>query len=248
MRRCVHHRASSHRSAPADPGLTQDEVAAYIARLDLEPPLQPTLESLRALVKAHLLHVPFETLSSALKEEAKLDDVHSVVHKIVVRRRGGICYETNGAFAALLSALGFHTKLMGSRVNYNAAHEGSSNAADAAAAPFYGPPMDHLTLCVTIAGRDYLADVGWGRFTSQPLDLGYDGVQHDRFGEFEIKHAQAGDLEVYRNGKVMFCIETRERQLAEFAATCWMHFTLPASPLTQVRLPLHCTADSCNSM
>ena len=45
--------------------------------------------------------MPFENLSIHLDEPIVLEEA-ALVDKLVHRRRGGFCYELNGAFAALL--------------------------------------------------------------------------------------------------------------------------------------------------
>ena len=55
--------------------------------------------------RAHLMTVPFENLSIHLDEPISLAEA-DLVTKIITRRRGGFCYELNGAFALLLEALG----------------------------------------------------------------------------------------------------------------------------------------------
>jgi len=67
---------------------------------------RPSIDLLRALHRAHLFTVPFENLDIGLKREIICNEAR-IVHKIVNERRGGFCYELNGAFAALLRALGF---------------------------------------------------------------------------------------------------------------------------------------------
>ena len=77
--------------------------------------------------------------------------------KIVNEKRGGFCYELNGAFAALLRALRFRVTLLSGRV---ARQDGS-----------YGPEFDHLTLRVDLE-EPWLADVGFGDCFLEPLRLG----------------------------------------------------------------------------
>jgi arylamine N-acetyltransferase len=57
------------------------------------------------LHRAHLMTVPFENLSIHLSEPISLADV-DLIEKIVTSRRGGFCYELNGAFGLLLEAMG----------------------------------------------------------------------------------------------------------------------------------------------
>src|SRR3712207_4121225 len=75
--------------------------AAYVRRIDYYGSLEPTLETLRALPRAHMIAVPFENLDIREGRALVLDEV-GLFDKIVHRRRGGFCYELNGLFAALL--------------------------------------------------------------------------------------------------------------------------------------------------
>jgi N-hydroxyarylamine O-acetyltransferase len=68
------------------------------------------------------------------------------VQKIVRQRRGGFCYELNGAFATLLTAAGYAVTLLSARV---------ANAEGIASKEF-----DHLTLRVDLE-ESWLADVGF---------------------------------------------------------------------------------------
>jgi N-hydroxyarylamine O-acetyltransferase len=79
------------------------------------PPPPPTIEGLRRLHTAHLERIPFENLSIHLGEPIALEP-EALVAKIVDRRRGGFCYELNGAFATLLRSLGFDVTLLAARV------------------------------------------------------------------------------------------------------------------------------------
>ncbi len=61
------------------------------------------------------MKVPFENLSIHLGEPISLADA-DLLAKIVGGRRGGFCYELNGAFALLLSAIGFDVERVAARV------------------------------------------------------------------------------------------------------------------------------------
>ncbi|HEV3173055.1 MAG TPA: arylamine N-acetyltransferase [Actinocrinis sp.] len=144
----------------------------------------------------------------------------ALVEKIVARRRGGFCYELNGAFATLLQALGYRVTLLAGRVY--------SEKNDA-----FGPPFDHLALRVeaqdTGDGGPWLVDVGFGRHCVLPLRLEDRGDQHDPGGVFRINETGEGDLDVYRDGELQYRLEQRPRALADFEATCWWQQTAPDS-------------------
>src|SRR5882762_11252525 len=91
------------------------DIKAYLQRINYLGSLVPTAQTLRELQVAHLQTVPFENLSIHSAEPIILDD-DALFEKIVVRRRGGFCYELNGLFAALLRDLGFEVKMLSAQV------------------------------------------------------------------------------------------------------------------------------------
>ncbi|MFF6779912.1 arylamine N-acetyltransferase [Streptomyces sp. NPDC012510] len=199
---------------------------AYLRRLGVEHPAWPTVEVLRELHLRHLRAVPFENLSIHLGEEIVLEE-RRLLDKVVGRRRGGFCYELNGLFGALLAALGYDVTLLAARVY---GEEGR-----------LGIPYDHLALRVrTVDGGDWLADVGFGANSHCPLEFGARGEQEDPGGTFRVVEAdreseggEFGDLDVLRDGKPQYCLETRPRVLGDFVAGAWWHSTSPASHFTR---------------
>ncbi len=75
------------------------DVAAYLARIAYRGPTEPTAETLRGIHHAHLLSLPFENLDIPLGRRILLDEA-AILRKVIEQRRGGFCYELNGAFAA----------------------------------------------------------------------------------------------------------------------------------------------------
>src|SRR5712671_3170173 len=117
---------------------------AYLQRINYAGSLAPDNETLRLLHLAHLRTVPFENLSIHTNDAIVLDD-DALFEKIVVRRRGGFCYELNGLFAALLRELGFEVELVSAQV---ARTDGG-----------FSPDFDHMALLV-VRDERWLADVG----------------------------------------------------------------------------------------
>ncbi|HEY8472922.1 MAG TPA: arylamine N-acetyltransferase [Natronosporangium sp.] len=191
-------------------------VEEYLARIGAARPARPDPMALRDLQVRHLRTVPFENLSIHLGEEIVLDQ-DALVEKVVRRRRGGFCYELNGAFAALLTALGFRVTMLAARVT--------------AAGPDR-PLFDHLALRVDLA-EPWLVDVGFGSFSRHPLRLDERGEQTDPDGTFRIVEREYGDLEVFRDGEPQYRLETRPRTLADFEPTCWWQRTSPQSHFTR---------------
>ncbi|MFJ5207300.1 arylamine N-acetyltransferase family protein [Streptomyces nigra] len=205
------------------------EIDAYLSRLGAERPARPTADALRELHLRHLRTVPFENLSIHLGEEIVLEEKR-LVDKVVGAGRGGFCYELNGAFGALLGALGFEVTLLAARVHGN---EGR-----------LGIPYDHMALEVRTAdGGAWLADVGFGAHSHHPLALGTGEEQVDPAGVFRIVEAgpdaagvrggREADLDVVMDGRPEYRLERRPRVLADFVSGAWWHSTSPASHFTQ---------------
>ena len=194
----------------------------YLNRIGARRPASPAAEALRDLHVRHLLAVPFENLSIHLGEPIRLDG-KSLFDKIVLRRRGGFCYELNGAFGRLLRALGFP-------VSYLAAGVFGEGGA-------LSPLFDHMVLGVD-AGGSWLADVGFGDHSLHPLRMDDAGAQPDPHGTFQVSKTPEGDLDILRDGKPQYRVETRPRRLEDFAPACWWQQT---SPDSHFRRSLICT-------
>jgi len=200
------------------------DVRAYLDRIGYSGGIEATAENLRALHRAHLLTVPFENLDISLGRKIVVDE-EAILKKIVELRRGGFCYELNGAFAALLRALGFHVTLLSARV---ARSDGGE-----------GPEFDHLTLRVDLE-QAWLADVGFGDSFLEPLRLETETEQADPAGTFRL--VEDGDRWQMQkresNGDwiAQYSFSLLPRRLEEFEGMCHVHQTSPKSSFTQKRI------------
>lgn len=136
------------------------DVDRYLERIGLTEPPPIDLEGLELLQRAHLSSVPFENLDVFYRRGVRTDADWSVP-KIVDRRRGGWCFELNGAFAQLLSGLGFPVRRLAATVLYGS----------------HSPMPTHMTIEVAL-DRPYLVDVGFGDSFIRPLPLDSPGP-HD---------------------------------------------------------------------
>jgi N-hydroxyarylamine O-acetyltransferase len=200
--------------------ITDDMVAAYLARIGVPGMLALDAGGLRDLHRAHLLAVPFENLSIHLGEPISLDEA-DLIDKIVARRRGGFCYELNGAFACLLESLGARVKRVSARVYGDGGK--------------LGPPFDHLALIVRLPDETgpWLADVGFGSHSTYPLSADARTGQGDPGGRFLLTGQPDGDIDVIKDGRPQYRIESRERALDDFVPTCWWQQTSPRSHFTR---------------
>ena len=91
------------------------DVDAYLARIGAERPQALNPQSLQKLVRAHLEQVPFENLELTENQTQPSLEPESLFQKVVLRRRGGYCFELNKLFYLLLQSLGYDCHCVGVR-------------------------------------------------------------------------------------------------------------------------------------
>jgi N-hydroxyarylamine O-acetyltransferase len=198
-------------------------VEHYLSRIDYQGSIAPTLDTLRQLHRAHLLAVPFENLDIHLGREIVLDETR-LVHKIVAERRGGFCYELNGAFAALLRALGFRVTMLSAGV---ATTDG-----------IIGPDFDHMLLLVNL-DQEWLADVGFGdcfvepiRLTAEPQPEGERLFQVlTDGGSYTLRRS-----DVAADWSVQYRFTLAAHEITEFSGMCRYHQSSSESHFTRNRV------------
>ncbi len=129
-------------------------IDGYLDRIDL--PMIPTVDpkGLALLQTSHLRHVPFENLDIMFNKVPLRLDTEGLYEKIVVNKRGGICYEQNMLFATVLERLGFNVRRM-------ASHH-----------PLMGRNQyDHMFLLVDFPTIEetWISDVGFGNNNLAPV-------------------------------------------------------------------------------
>lgn len=148
------------------------DVAAYLRHLGVENRRAPTLDFLRELQRRHIESVLYENIDVIYARPISLDPAR-ILEKFIVEARGGICFETNGAFHALLLQLGFDAELFKARI-YGFLKKEYETRRD-----------DHIVVLVRIAGRRYLADVGW---SGQRVLLDVEGEEaEDSRGSYRLR-------------------------------------------------------------
>ncbi|XP_034997773.1 arylamine N-acetyltransferase 2-like [Hippoglossus stenolepis] len=201
------------------------DVQKYLNRIGSTVPAEPDLDALRSVHTRHLLSVPFEDLTVHSGGRVELD-LPLLYDKIVTRRRGGFCYENNGLFSWLLSSLGFQVTTLSAQVK---------NLITGC----YGPPFDHLVLMVTLQGRRWLCDVGFGAAGfSVPLSLETSGPQTEGHRVYRIR--KQGDLHFLEwqgeenrgadgDWKEIYKFTLDPRRLEDFTDMCQYHQSSPCS-------------------
>jgi len=187
----------------------------YLNRIGAVRPERPDLAGLARLQERQIMTVPFENLDYHLGEPIHMDE--RVLEKIVYRRRGGGCYETNPALWFLLTALGYDAVILPGQVFRER----------------LGAPMCHLALRVDLDGERWLVDTGFGRNSLRPLRFDDRGPQQDPHGEYQIVDVPDGGIELRRSGRPLYRLDDRPCRLEDFRPTLWWWRTCPDSPFMQ---------------
>ena len=213
------------------PGGSHVNIRSYLDRISYRVPAEPSDAGLLCeLHRAHMYSVPFENLDIGLGRTIVCDEA-CFLQKIVGERRGGFCYEINGAFAALLRALGFDVTTLSARVSRA---DGSE-----------GPEFDHMALLVNLE-QPWLADVGFGDSFVEPLRMEIGGEQEQFGRSFRIlqdgsRYRYEADLDGAWRPQYSFALQPRD--LSEFAGMCHFHQTSPDSHFTQKSICSLATAE-----
>ncbi len=164
----------------------------YLASLGLQR-AAPSMALLADITRRHLATFSFASIGPRLGDALPLD-LPSLHDRIVVRKRGGYCFEQNGLAYEVLEELGFSVTLMMARVLLrNPLH----------------PGLTHRFTMVHLGTEKYIVDVGFGplgpRFPVNASTLApADGEQLFRVvslspGEFTlVTHKDGADVPLYR--------------------------------------------------
>ena len=199
------------------------EVGKYLERINYQGGAEATIEVLNALQKKHLLSVPFENLDIYYKIPIGLNP-GNIFEKVVIKRRGGFCYELNSLFYELLRAIGFDVKMISARV-FNQQQK------------VFSPEFDHLAIIANLDSVDHLVDVGFGEFTFLPLKIELNTTQNDERGKFRIDKYNEVYYQVSKqadeNWTPEYMFTLKERDLNEFSEMCHYNQSSPQSHFTQ---------------
>jgi N-hydroxyarylamine O-acetyltransferase len=212
------------------------DIQPYLQRIDYNGSVSPTVATLRDLHLAHVQSVPFENLDIHLGYPIDLE-LTTLFEKIVIRRRGGFCYELNKLFAWLLQELGFRVTLLSA----SQAKEDGTYDVEAHVLLQVECPADPL-----MPSTSWLSDVGYGVTFAEPLRLDKIGTEQteqlERAHVYRIDQANSHYMlwKHYpaRPWKKQYRITMRPREFTYFEPWCRYHQTSPESFFTQHR---YCT-------
>lgn len=164
------------------------QLAAYFDRIGYGGSTLPTQETLFAIHRAQAQAIPYEGLDIQLGRPVDLDPAR-IFDKLVLRRRGGWCYETNGLLGWALGEMGFSVRRVTGGVHRR-------ERGDAA----FG---NHLSLLVDPDGagidRIWLCDLGLGDALRAPIPLA-EGLHGDGGLTFRLERLPDGCWRFHNHG------------------------------------------------
>ena len=124
----------------------RQKIDAYLQRIGFTSTPRLDFGTLYALQRKHLQTIPYENIDILRNIPISLD-IDDIFEKIVMRNRGGYCFELNALFVWLLRSLGFEVTDYFARFLLNEPEI---------------PMRRHHVLGVSFDGERYLCDVGVG--------------------------------------------------------------------------------------
>ncbi len=117
----------------------------YFERTNYNSEINAHISTVSEIMRCQLFSVPFENLDVQAGKIVSLVP-EEIVEKILVRNRGGYCYEVNGLFAMALAELGVPYIFVAAR-------------------PMIYPvrrPKTHMAIVAEVDGEKWLIDLGFG--------------------------------------------------------------------------------------
>ena len=148
------------------------KINRYLRKLGYRGSAQASFDTLQELQSLHLQRIPYENLDILNGRLLSLepDDLYD---KIILKQRGGYCFELNGLYRELLISLGYRV---------------SQYAGRYLTTPGLGQLRKHRVLVVDIDGTRFITDVGYRSEQPRcPLELKADKIQTDGISEYKLR-------------------------------------------------------------
>lgn len=140
----------------------------YFERIGYTRAPRVDLQTLQDLHLLHLQQIPYENVDVFCHQPIRLDR-ETLVQKMLLRRRGGYCFEQNGLFLMVLTELGFKCRANLARVHRNRPEPGGRT---------------HQINLVELEGKTWVCDVGFGGSGFREPLLLQAGAESEQLGEF----------------------------------------------------------------
>jgi len=195
-------------------------VEDYLERIGLKERPTIDLAGLTAVHRGHMFNIPYENLDVQLGHPVSIT-VSNACDKIIRRRRGGWCYEMNGTLGWALDQLGFKV----------------TRVAGAVMRALHGELAlcNHLVLKIDLPEGCYLADVGFGEGSLNPVHLAPGDFSSNGF-EFSLTQEENNWWRVHKHlaaGSRSFDFKLEPADDSCLAFRCAELQTLPDSIFVQ---------------
>lgn len=145
------------------------DLQKYFQHIGFSGAAQPNEVTVAELMRLQLCKVPFENLDVQAGKIVSLVP-EEIVSKILDHQRGGYCYEVNGLFSMVLTALGIEHFYVAARPMFYAQRR----------------PKTHMAIVVKLGHELLLCDLGFGSYgLRQPMSMSQLGSAvsqgYDRF-------------------------------------------------------------------
>lgn len=240
--------ASSAATCSADAGLCSAPrraapppawLARYFERIGYDGPAAPTLDTLAALQAAHIAAIPFEGIDALTGVGIDIAP-HAIEAKLIDRRRGGYCFEQNGLFLRVLQTIGFEAEGLLGRVRWMLPDDAPPS------------PRTHMVSRVTLDGRAWLADVGFGSMVpTRPLAIDSEAPQPTAQEDFRVIRRGREYRIAARIGAdwaTLYDIDDLAPPTIDYEVGNWYTSTNPASHFTQRLVAARTTGDARHSL
>jgi len=194
----------------------------YFDRIGYSADAKADMATIAGMMRCQLFSVPFENLDVQAGKIVSLVP-EEIVDKIIVRKRGGYCFEVNGLFAMALEAL---------RIPYQFV----------AARPMMYPvrkPKTHMAIVVKADGEEWLCDLGFGSYGIRaPMRLDFlDAEIQQDFDTFMLRKANEREylLQALVEGKWadQFAFDLSPQEWIDFTPANYLSSTHPDSIFVQ---------------
>ncbi len=160
-------------------------IEAYLKRIGCEDAAEVSIENLARLQEGHLKHIPYENIDFVAGKGPSSLEIPDMFDRIIVKKRGGFCFELNGLLAELLRSLGYGVEEYFARWHFGC--------------PDAIPLRRHRILKVFAEGAAFLVDAGVGCLCPlHPL----------KFQEDLIQPRNGRDYRIVRDSRFGFVVET----------------------------------------
>lgn len=162
--------------------------------------LEQAKKDLHLVARLQALHVAKYSFSSvnALQNLFLSNDPEQLFKRLITEQQGGYCFEHNKIFYLALQALGFDVEILIARVMLNGQHDN---------------PRSHRLTLLTLEGKKYLVDVGFGVSTPiVPLAIDQSGIVVDGLNKYRIVR-DGNIITVHQQQpeeKFLYCVELAE--------------------------------------